>query len=141
MWRTRRWRLLLNVIDHLPRHSAYGEAISQDDDVAALILAHPPAGGAPAVRVSDWSPEREILAEISDRISTLTCAVIAAAGARPPAPRPSARPQTAADRLRDRNRRRDHLSLAARVLPEQADRDRAAAELEELGGVTAPLQG
>jgi hypothetical protein len=80
------------------------------------------------VRVSEWSPERAALAEISDKLSTVIAAVIAAAGARPPNIRPTPRPRTAADRLRARRRVETHLSLVARVLPDRAAADRQFAE-------------
>lgn len=108
------------MVDHLPAHSAYAEALAGDEELAELIIAHPAPPSAAGPRVSEWSPERAALAEISDKLSTLTAAVIAAAGAKPPRLSPSPRPQVAADRLRERRREADHLSLVARVIPDPA---------------------
>lgn len=69
--------------------------MSNDEDLAADLaegrISLAPAATGP--RVSEWSPIRAALAEISDRLSMLTIAVLAAGGAKvlpkfTPAPRP-----------------------------------------------------
>lgn len=37
LWRRRRWRFLLNVIDHLPRTSWYSQAVANDEEHAKLL--------------------------------------------------------------------------------------------------------
>lgn len=83
-------------------------------------------------RVSEWTSERAALAEISDKLSSLIAATIAAAGAKPPRLEPSARPKVAADRLRERRRVDAHLSLVARVIPDRAAADAEFARLAAL---------
>ena len=60
----RRWRLLLNVIDGLPRDSAFGEALALDEEIAAAASGK--ADARPSVR--EWTPEVELLAAIHDRL-------------------------------------------------------------------------
>jgi hypothetical protein len=128
-WRSRRWRKLLNLIDHLPAHSAYAEALAADEDLAELILSQPRPEGAAVVRISEWSSERAVLAEISDKLSSVVAAVIAAAGSKPPPFVPSPRPKVAADRIRERQRVEAHLSLVDRLIP---DRAQAEADFQRL---------
>lgn len=135
-WRSRRWRRLLNLIDHLPAHSAYAEALAADEDLAVAVLAHPQPDGATGPRVSEWTSERAALAEISDKLSTLIAATIAAAGSRPPKLIPSPRPRVAADQVRERQRAAAHLSLVERVLPDRAQADAEFTRLSEIEATT-----
>lgn len=66
LWRRRRWRLLLNVIEHLPRNSHYGEALALDESLVDPN-AKPSSNARPSVR--EWSPEVELLAAIFDRMN------------------------------------------------------------------------
>lgn len=97
----RRHRWLLNLIDGLPGDSAYREAQCEDPELAELIasgameLAEPTGTGP---RLSEWTPERAALAEISDRIQALTAVTLAAAGAKPSKFTPTPRPDTAISR-------------------------------------------
>jgi len=75
--------------------------------------------------VSEWTPERAALADISDKLSVLIATTVAAAGSRPPRVTPTPRPRVAADLVRERRRAEQHLSLVSRVIP-----DRAAADAE-----------
>lgn len=100
-----------------------------DEDLAELILSQPRPEGAAVVRISEWSSERAALAEISDKLSSVIAAVIAAAGSKPPAFVPSPRPKVAADRLRERQRVEAHLSLVDRLIP---DRTQAEADFQRL---------
>lgn len=56
------------MVDHLPRNTAYGEAIALDESLVDPDTA--PTGTArPSMR--EWSPEVELLAAIFDRLSSL----------------------------------------------------------------------
>jgi hypothetical protein len=121
----------LNLIDHLPGHSAYAEALAADEELAAVVLTHPRPAEAFGPRVSEWTPERAAMAEISDKLSSLIAATIAAAGSRPPKLPPSPRPRVAADRLRERQRAAAHLSLVERVIPDRAAADAEFARLSQ----------
>jgi hypothetical protein len=117
-WRSRRWRRLLNIIDHLPRTSAYREAVADDDDLARHLLKHsPPDPGRPQRRMSDWSPEVEMLTAVLDRLGELVQAVAAVGGAKPKKVQPAPRPVTAYERVRRNRRAERHRSLVSRVLP------------------------
>lgn len=135
-WRSRRWRRLLNLIDHLPGHSAYAEALAADELLAEAILAQPDSPGRfRGPRVSEWTPERAALADIADKLSVLIATTIAAAGSKPPKVVPSPRPQVAADTVRERRRVEQHLRLVGLVLP---DREHADAEFRRLAQQEQP---
>lgn len=122
MWRKRRWRDLLNLIDWLPRDSAFMEAMSEDEELAENLLRQP-RGKTPGhkVRISEFSPLRETLSDLYDRQGEIVQAIIAAAGAKPPKLKPYPRPRTALDRLRDKHRYEKHRSTVARVLRRDPD--------------------
>lgn len=118
LWGGRRFRLLLNLIDHLPATSLLAEAIADDDEQAELWLAvHPETPTAPdPPRLSTWTPEVELLTELADRVSELTQTVVAMGGGHPGAVRPLPRPETAVMRARRRRHREANQRLTARVL-------------------------
>lgn len=116
LWSERRWRLLLNLIDHLPRNSFFIEAVGNDDELAKLA----PASSGPHVeRLSQWSHESELLAVIIDRLGALVSVEVAAAGGKPPKIEPYARPVTAAQRARTLSPIGRHEALVARLMPKQ----------------------
>jgi hypothetical protein len=110
LWTSRRWRLLLNVIDGLPSNSHYVAALADDDELAENS---PPPKARPP-RLTEFSPEA---AAIIDRLGDVITAVIAAAGGTPPSIEPYPRPVTAAERMKQRSRWRAHEDLVARLLP------------------------
>lgn len=117
-WRRRRWRRLLNIIDRLPRDSAYFEALCEDEDLAVRMAGMPePKKRQATRRMGEWSPTVEILTAILDRLAELTQAVAALGGAKPRKVPRAPHPVTAVERVRTRNRQRSHESLVARVLP------------------------
>lgn len=123
MWRDRRWADLLNLIDWLPRNSAYIEALSDDEEVAEQVLRAPenkrPRGAGP--RISEWSLEVEKMTDVIDRLGEVMVAVIASNGGKAPRVRPQQRPKTAIDRLRERKRYEHHKKTVARVLIQRPD--------------------
>ncbi|HEX8632244.1 MAG TPA: hypothetical protein VF755_29145 [Catenuloplanes sp.] len=114
-WQARRWRRLLNLIDGLPRTSAYAEALADDEQLAEQLLDRPPGPG--RVPMSEFSPELEMLTNVFDRLGELIQAVTAAAGGKPPKVRPHPRPRTAMDRVRQRRSMAKHRTVVARMLP------------------------
>jgi hypothetical protein len=116
-WRGRRWRRLLNYIDHLPANSAFTEAFANDEDAARARLesegSHPPEH---RERWSDWSPERQALARIDDRLQELLRAVISVTGGKPGQFKPAPRPRTALDELRSRRRVEHHRHIVSRLV-------------------------
>lgn len=123
MWRERRWRDLLTLIDWLPRNSAYMQAISDDEEFAEHVLNDPDASkkGDRRPRVSEWSIEVEKLTDVVDRLGEVMQAVVAAAGSKPPKVRPQPRPKTAIDRLREQRRYEHHRKVVSRVLIQRPD--------------------
>jgi hypothetical protein len=117
-WRSRRWRRLLNIIEHLPRTSAYREAVAQDEDLARHMLSKAPLEESkPIRRMSDWSAEVELLTAVLDRLGEVVQAVAALGGAKPKKVPAAPRPVTAYERVHRRRRSERHRSLVARVLP------------------------
>lgn len=107
----------MNLIDHLPRNSAYVEAQADDEELAALLLTLPESAQAPRERFSEWSPEKDTLVAILDRLQALTAAVVASGGGKPGTFRPAERPEAAIQRLRRDQRRQRHRDLVARWKP------------------------
>lgn len=114
LWRSRRWRLLLNLIDRLPRESHYVEAML-DDEQYALLVADMPLSE-PERRMREWTPELEALATVADRLVDVIDVLSIANGGKASELRRSIRPVTAIERVRNRQRQRKHEALVARVL-------------------------
>ncbi len=121
MWRSRRWRKLLNVIDNLPRTSAYHEALSNDEALAEALMGLPDRPVGPVRRMREWSAETELLSVVADRLAELIHTVAATKGAKGGRQiRHQPRPVTAMQRINARKRKAKHASLVARLLPKRA---------------------
>lgn len=105
---------MLNLILHLPRASHFVEAYAQDDEVAA-VLGLP--DGKRVERMSEWTPEREVGADIFDRLGTLISVEMQMNGNKNPRLKPYPRPVTATQRLMDSERKRQHDWLSERLYP------------------------
>lgn len=123
LWRERRWRELLTLIDWLPRNTAYMEAISNDDEMAEQVLRQPESQqrGSRRPRISEWSAEMEKLTDLVDRMGEVMQAVVASAGGKPPKVHPQPRPKTAVDRLREKKRYEHHRKVVSRVVIQNPD--------------------
>ncbi len=108
---------MLNLIDHLPRNTAYHEALVNDEDLAERLLDRPDVDRPATRQMRDFSVEVEVLSVLTDRIGELIQAVAATKGAKPKPLRAMPRPATALQRLRARKRMRKHDSVVARMLP------------------------
>lgn len=119
LWDERRFDFILTVVDHLPRNSAYVQAITDDEEWAEAVLNNPaPDSDTPAsVRLADWSPELEMLTNLYDRLGELIRVVAMTAGSRPKRVPPAPRPRTALDRVRARRRNATHNRLVSIMLP------------------------
>lgn len=131
LWRSRRWRTLLDHIDHLPGHSWYSAAVSTDEDHAAMIaesLAAREQEGevtpkGPALHT--WTPEVAAITRLTDAVKEVSYVVAAVnysgSGPRPQPPKPEPRPHTpleSAIARADFNRRKaSHEKLVKRLLP------------------------
>lgn len=120
-WRMRRFRRILNLVDHLPRNSAYVQAVTDDEEWAEQVLSLPQRAQRPRVDMADWSPELERLTDLYDRLGELIRAVVAGAGAKPKRVAPAPRPTTALDRMRARKRRATHDRLVSVLLPDKVE--------------------
>jgi hypothetical protein len=118
-WRARRWRKLMNLIDQLPRDSRYVEAQLQDEDLAQVLVALPTQVA--ARRLSEWSPELEVLVTATDRLADIVNVLLLTNGGTAVRFTPAARPQTAADRLKARHREQQHTWLVDRLIPPSAE--------------------
>lgn len=128
MWRARRWRTLLDVIDRLPPWSQYAASVSSDPEHAKM-LAEQVSKGAGSEKPKDrpalttWTPEVAVMTSILDAVRQLDYHVCGfklgkKAGAPPePAPRPVTPLQAAMERARYDRRQSAHEKLVARVLP------------------------
>lgn len=113
--------MLLNLINRLPRDSQFVEAQAADEEFARAVLALPTSSAVPPPRWSEWTPERQALVDIFDRLGDLIATLVATSGGRAPTIRRHPRPITAVDRLRDQVRMEKHRELVARVLPPRPD--------------------
>jgi hypothetical protein len=118
LWRQRKWAKLLNILDFLPRTSAYAQALATDPDLAAKLAQLPEGERKPQWRRShrDYSPEVEMLTSLFDRTGELICAVAATRGARSKPPQPGPRPISAIERIRRQKAEERHRKLTARVI-------------------------
>lgn len=123
MFRLRQWRDLLLLVDHLPRNSAFAEAMSEDEEVAEEYLnatrGDKPKSARP--RISEWSAEVERMTDMIDRMGEMIQAIVASNGGKAPKLRPQPRPKTAIDRVRERKRYEQHRKVVSRVLIQQED--------------------
>jgi hypothetical protein len=119
MWRQRRWRELLSILEFLPRTSAYAQAMATDAELAEQVVQIPEAEGRSTQWTRshrDYSPEVEMLSAVFDRLGELIRAVAATQGSRAKPPSPAPRPVSAIERVRRRAAIEKHRRLAARVL-------------------------
>lgn len=143
LWRSRRWRFLLNLIDHLPRHSYYSETVSNDPEHAAMIERAMAAqdgdedsnDGPVGPPLRDWTPEVAAIVDLTDAVRRVEYAVVAVQaekgkGPQPPEPlpRPSSIADRAAKRARYARRKAKHDKLALRMLPHKRPTEAAEAD-------------
>jgi len=109
----------MNVIEHLPSASHFGEAQAQDDELIASLEDEQLEPQPPSVR--DFTPEVDHLARIVDRLGEVVAALSIVAGAKKaPKVRPCQRPVTAFDRRRAYAARSRRDLIRTRVAEGQA---------------------
>ncbi|MFI9506974.1 hypothetical protein [Nocardia sp. NPDC052566] len=130
--RTRDWRTIWRFKDRLPRGSQYKTALAMDRAIAEEIIALELNGdGEGETSAEEPTPDgytldTYLLLGIIDAVQGVQAAVIAAAGADPPAIRPMPRPITALDTVREEARLRSMQSLIDEfIVPASVDADRA----------------
>lgn len=121
MWRRRRWVKILDLLEYLPRTSAYAQAMATDMKLAEKIAALPQdsSRAKPQWRRTyrEFSPEVEMLSALFDRIGELIRVTAGSRGAKTKQPMSAPRPIPAIDRIRYRTAEEKHKRLTARVLP------------------------
>lgn len=127
LWRERRWRELLNLIDQLPAASQLNRLMADDEEHMEAVLRaqakQSSSGGSSGPSMAEWSQTNALLAKVLDAIRQNTAVTRAAAGdKKQPNLQPEPRPRTALDRVRDRLERERHQSLANILLRDRPDR-------------------
>lgn len=124
LWRRRRWRKLLNLIDHLPRDTYYHQAVSLDEEHAMLLAE---SGALDAVTeawappMATYSPEVEMILMVVNELKSLRQTLVAVnSTTSTPEPKFLPGPKTAFDKIEAMRRERKHRDLVARVLPHKA---------------------
>lgn len=113
LWRSRQWRLLSNLIDHLPRDSHFAEAVLNDAEYVEAIKAR--GLPEPKERISEWSSEREALAQLIDATHLQTQTMVAVMGGKPSTVRAVSRPQTALEQVEADDKQRRYEELLAHI--------------------------
>jgi hypothetical protein len=119
LWRQRKWRLLLNLIDHLPADSHMNAVLLNDLEYARMVKAEQKKrerSGEESLgpSIATWSPQVNLLAVIADRLAAL----IQSNSANPRTVVPYARPKTAFDRLDREEMDAVHKRLTAALIPQ-----------------------
>lgn len=132
LWRSRRWRRLLNLIDKLPRNTHYHQAVLADPEHLAMLdraRKGGDAGPAPLPPLATWSAEVEMGANIRDAILALTDTLIRTkvdpkkAGQIKPiawTPRPGREQPVDMQVLSNEERDKAHRRLVGKLLPKKA---------------------
>jgi hypothetical protein len=112
-------RLLLNLIEGLPRNTLTQEAMSQDDELVELILSTRDREevSTSGMRWREFSPEVEMAYAVVDRLGDVITATVSTASKKPPRIPALKRPETAWQRVEKRLDRERHDALVRRVLP------------------------
>lgn len=137
MWRRRRWQQLLDILEYLPRTSAYAHAMAVDEDLAEQVAAvYPKAdpGGKWQRSHREYTPEVEMLTAVFDRLGELIRLTGAVHGARGKLPPPGPRPVNAITKIRERLRLESHRSLVSRLIKPANREVEAPRRAPELGG-------
>lgn len=95
------------------------EAMLNDEEVVKGIVLEEMRTGRKSedgIRVAEYDVTAELLSRLITEVRSNTAATIAAAGGKPRTPEPGPRPITILPRIRHAMRKRQHESLAARVL-------------------------
>ena len=107
---------ILDYLKHLPRTSAYHQALAQDEELAARLANEPQSKPGPPP-LTEFGPDVQVLAELRDLAAALLAVTVKAHGGKPSKVKPYPRPETALQRARRRARFQQHRSVVARVLP------------------------
>lgn len=123
LWRQRRWRYLLNLIERLPAHSHMHAALANDPEWARMVQEREKEREKAGVKsrpsgpsLVEWTPVVEALASVNDRLAAL----IESNKKKPGKVKPYTRPRTAFNDLEQLETERVHDSLVAALIPGDA---------------------
>jgi hypothetical protein len=123
MWRDRRWRELLNLVDGLPSNTMTSQALANDKEHLRMVLKQSPKQkGSGGPRLADWSLTNAQLATLIDAVNAQRITMIGLArtkGAKPSF-EPQARPRTAVDEIEYEMRKAEHQGMVDLLLPHKA---------------------
>ena len=126
LWRRRRWRTLLDLLDHLPPHSWFNATVSMDPEHARMVaeaMAARPEGEREDLgpHLTAWTPEAALLTRVIDGLKNVAYTVATSQGIKTERPQPEPRPKTPLDRERKlaefARKKKSHESLVSRMLP------------------------
>lgn len=126
LWRGRRWRELLNLLDQLPQDTHMNRLLTTDEDYMEAVLgdAEPTedeATGPKPPSMAHWSQTNAMLAQLIDAVNRLTATNQGIAGAKNPKFEPFPRPENAAQKIMARRARevaqRRHQQMVDILLP------------------------
>lgn len=120
LWRARKWRCLLNLIDHLPQNTHYHHALMNDPEHAKRVAEHKAAHPEQEKKYSPpwhvWSPEYEALQGVIDELRILRATLVGVNGGKPGKPELTPKPTSEIREATYRKKLEVHESLASRIL-------------------------
>jgi hypothetical protein len=124
LWRSRRWKKLLELIDRLPRNSQYRQALMNDEEAAEQYLREferdPEAvGSADDGRppMAEFTLEAELLLDLVNEVKALRSEAISMETGKSPKMRFRKGPMTAIERVRLRLDQEQHNDLVSILAP------------------------
>lgn len=115
-WRSRRWRRLLALIDRLPAHSYYGEALYGDDEYLEAMLGDDDRKPSlPPLHME--TSELQMLRVVAERLDKVAATIIASVGGKPKKIEPLPRPVTGVQRVKWKRSRQAQQDLEAKLWP------------------------
>lgn len=130
LWRARRWRTLLDLIDHLPGWSWYSASVADDEEHAKMIaeaVASRAKEGEKTPKgppLHTWTPEVSKLSQVLDAVRLVGHYIVATnseRGKQPAPPKADPRPmsplEVALQRAEQSRRQESHDRLTKRLLP------------------------
>ena len=103
------------LLGGLPRTSRLSEALANDDDYVATVLALPDSPKATGPSVTEFDHTAALLTSIGEVLVGINATLVQLGDGKPPTQRPWPRPVTAFDRAEDRRRRVAFDSIVAEV--------------------------
>lgn len=120
LWRERRWRELLNYIDHLPANTHMNRLLTQDEEYMEMVVRSQKGDTGPGrPSMADWSTTNSLLATLIDAVNRNTAVQQGIANPKGPKPRvePTLRPETVAEKVQHRINKAKHEEMVGLLLP------------------------